>query len=144
MPVPRAASRRHARHHHTPGVRRHRPRRLSIGGRVRPEHSPASVVVATRLAGLRHPLATARRLFPAAFNSSRYSEALGPRSVARAMVWSLGSLLEMEEALLQLLIERDPVPAAVLSWIVTGTWPAEAMQPQFDVSVLGENGPHLF
>ncbi|WP_155725261.1 hypothetical protein [Mycobacterium avium] len=50
----------------------------------------------------------------------------------------------MEEALLRLLVECDPVPAAVLSWIVTGTWPLEARQLQFDVSYPAEDGPQIF
>ncbi|MCV7118140.1 hypothetical protein H7I93_13170 [Mycobacterium nebraskense] len=44
----------------------------------------------------------------------------------------------MEEALLRLLVARDPIPPAVLSWIVTGTWPHELTQPRYDVSF-----PHL-
>ncbi len=57
---------------------------------------------------------------------------------------SPGSVLQMEEALLRLLVECDPVPAAVLSWIVTGTWPLEARQLQFDVSYPAEDGPQIF
>ncbi len=63
----------------------------------------------------------------------------------RAAGCSLRSVLRVvEEALLRLLIECDPVPVAVLSWTVTGTWPLEAMQLQFDVSYPAEDGPQLF
>ncbi|GAB5000669.1 hypothetical protein [Mycobacterium avium] len=50
----------------------------------------------------------------------------------------------MEEALLRLLVEHDPVPAAVLSWIVTGTWPREAMELRFDVAYPAEDGTQIF
>jgi hypothetical protein len=43
--------------------------------------------------------------------------------------------------MLRLLVERDPVPLAVLSWIVTRTWPPEAMQPRSDVSFPTQSGP---
>jgi len=47
----------------------------------------------------------------------------------------------VKQALLQLLVERDPLPLSVLSWIVTGIWPPEAMQPRFEVSFPKQNGP---
>jgi hypothetical protein len=48
----------------------------------------------------------------------------------------LGSVPKVEHALLRLLVEHDPVRLSLLHWIVTGTWPPEAMQPRFDVSFL--------
>jgi len=53
----------------------------------------------------------------------------------------LGSLLKVEQALLRLLAEDDPVPLSLLHWLVTGTWPPEAMQPCFDVSFPKQSGP---
>lgn len=50
----------------------------------------------------------------------------------------------MEEALLRLLVERDPVPTPALSWIVTGAWPQQEAPPRYDVSYPDERGPQLF
>lgn len=50
----------------------------------------------------------------------------------------------MEEALLRLLVERDPVAPEVLSWIVTGTWPQEHAHPRYDVSFPRLSGPQSF
>lgn len=51
--------------------------------------------------------------------------------------------MPMEEALLRVLVERDPVSAAALSWIVTGAWPQQATQPLYDVAYSDERGPQL-
>ncbi|MBI2692761.1 hypothetical protein [Mycobacterium nebraskense] len=56
----------------------------------------------------------------------------------------IGSLPKMEQAMLRLLMERDPVPLVVLSWIVTRAWPQEAMQPRCDVSFPTQSGPQPF
>jgi hypothetical protein len=54
---------------------------------------------------------------------------------------SLGSLPKVEQALLRLLAADDPVPLSLLHWVITGTWPPEAMQPRCDVSFLKQSRP---
>lgn len=102
--------------------------------------APAGVVIATR----------ARRAAPAAHHR-RATDAFwcGSTSLATCVAWgrrwcSLSSVLPVEEALLRLLVQHDPVPAAVLSWIVTGNWPLEPTQLRYDVTYPAEDGPQIF
>lgn len=69
---------------------------------------------------------------------------MSPGPVARTVMCWLGSLPTMEQALLRLLVERDPVLPPVLSWIVTGTWPPEVTAARYDVSFLAQSGPQPF
>jgi hypothetical protein len=119
-------------------------RQLPLKARAGRFFHPAFVVVPARLATLRHLFTTAAPSDVSSCPVSHSRPPMSPGPVARTVMCWLGSLPTMEQALLRLLVERDPVLPPVLSWIVTGTWPPEVTAARYDVSFLAQSGPQPF